>query len=173
MRDDSVLPGRAVVLRPATLGDVPRLVAMLGTPEVSRWWGTPKTAGALSRDLVDEDAAYFAVTVGGELAGMIQYHEENEPDYRSAGIDLFLAPRYQGRGLGTDAARTMARHLLFDRGHHRLTIDPAAHNARAIASYRKLGFRPVGVMRQYERGSDGTWHDGLLMDLLADEFVDE
>ena len=39
-------------------------------------------------------------------------------------------------------------------------------NAAAIASYAKVGFRPVGVMRQYERGPDGTWHDGLLMDLL-------
>jgi aminoglycoside 6'-N-acetyltransferase len=27
----------------------------------------------------------------------------------------------------------------------------------------------VGVMRAYERGDDGTWHDGLLMDLLAGE----
>ncbi|GAA4530723.1 GNAT family N-acetyltransferase [Amycolatopsis samaneae] len=34
-----------------------------------------------------------------------------------------------------------------------------------------LGFRPVGVLRQYERGADGTWHDGLLMDLLADELT--
>jgi aminoglycoside 6'-N-acetyltransferase len=25
------------------------------------------------------------------------------------------------------------------------------------------------VMRQYERGLDGTWHDALLMDLLRDE----
>jgi hypothetical protein len=25
-------------------------------------------------------------------------------------------------------------------------------------------------MRKYERGRGGTWHDGLLMDLLADEF---
>ena len=25
-------------------------------------------------------------------------------------------------------------------------------------------------MRDYERGRDGTWHDGLLMDLLAREF---
>jgi aminoglycoside 6'-N-acetyltransferase len=25
------------------------------------------------------------------------------------------------------------------------------------------------VMRSYERGPDGTWHDGLLMDLLATE----
>jgi hypothetical protein len=25
-------------------------------------------------------------------------------------------------------------------------------------------------MRRYERGPDGTWHDGLLMDLLFEEF---
>jgi aminoglycoside 6'-N-acetyltransferase len=24
-------------------------------------------------------------------------------------------------------------------------------------------------MREYERGPDGTWHDGLMMDLLAAE----
>jgi aminoglycoside 6'-N-acetyltransferase len=27
------------------------------------------------------------------------------------------------------------------------------------------------VMRLYERGYDGTWHDGLLMDMLAEEFI--
>jgi aminoglycoside 6'-N-acetyltransferase len=26
------------------------------------------------------------------------------------------------------------------------------------------------VMRRYERSADGTWHDGLLMDLLREEF---
>jgi aminoglycoside 6'-N-acetyltransferase len=34
-----------------------------------------------------------------------------------------------------------------------------------------VGFRPVGIMRQYERGTDGTFHDGLLMDLLRDELT--
>jgi aminoglycoside 6'-N-acetyltransferase len=66
--------------------------------------------------------------------------------------------------------RTLARHLVHDRGHHRLVIDPAADNAAAIACYAAVGFRPVGVMRQYERDIDGdSWHDGLLMDLLAGE----
>jgi aminoglycoside 6'-N-acetyltransferase len=37
--------------------------------------------------------------------------------------------------------------------------------------YEKVGFRPVGRMRQYQRMGDGTWADGLLMELLADEFV--
>jgi hypothetical protein len=53
-------------------------------------------------------------------------------------------------------------------GHHRITIDPAAENAAAIRAYEKVGFRPVGVMRRYERDVDGDgWHDGLLMELLA------
>ena len=63
----------------------------------------------------------------------------------------------------------LARYLIDVRGHHRLTIDPAASNARAIRSYESIGFRRVGVMRAYERGPDGTWHDGLLLDLLAGE----
>jgi aminoglycoside 6'-N-acetyltransferase len=102
--------------------------------------------------------------------GLIQYHEENEPDFRHAGIDIFLAERVQGRGLGTDAVRTLARYLIEERGHHRLTIDPAADNAAAIRAYEKVGFRTVGVMREYWRSPEGTWCDGLLMDLLVREF---
>jgi aminoglycoside 6'-N-acetyltransferase len=65
----------------------------------------------------------------------------------------------------------MARHLFDDHGHHRLEIDPAVDNHAAIACYTKVGFRPVGIRRQSERGSDGVWHDALLMDLLAGELV--
>lgn len=36
-------------------------------------------------------------------------------------------------------------------------------------SWRKVGFQPVGVMRQYERGGDGQFYDGLLMDLVRDD----
>ena len=62
------------------------------------------------------------------------------------------------------------RLLIDERGHHRITIDPAATNAAAIRAYEKVGFRRVGVMRSYERDADGRdWHDGLLMELLAGE----
>src|SRR5262249_51486378 len=121
--------------------------------------------------LADPEATLFAIEVDGRVVGAIQYSEETEPDYRHAGIDIYLDPAAHGRGLGSDAVRTLARHLVVDRGHHRLTIDPAADNEAAIRAYAKAGFRPVGVMRQYERGADGSWHDGLLMDLLADELT--
>ena len=64
----------------------------------------------------------------------------------------------------------MLTDYLFDEvGHHRITIDPAADNAAAIACYEGIGFKTVGVMRAYERQNDGSWGDGLLMDLLASE----
>ena len=87
--------------------------------------------------------------------------------YRHAGIDISLHPDAHGRGLGTETVRTVARWLFGERGHHRITIDPAAHNAVAIRCYERVGFRPVGVMREYERGLDGSWHDGLLMEMLT------
>jgi aminoglycoside 6'-N-acetyltransferase len=45
--------------------------------------------------------------------------------------------------------RTLARYLIDERGHHRLTIDPAADNAAAVRTYEKVGFRAVGLMREY------------------------
>ena len=111
----------------------------------------------------------YVILLEGRVVGWIQWWGEEEPDYRHASIDIYVDPAVHGHGVGTDAVRALARHLIVDHGHHRLTIDPAADNAAAIRGYAKVGFRPVGVMRQYERGADGSWHDGLLMDLLADE----
>ncbi len=112
----------------------------------------------------------MVIEVDGAVAGLIQFCEETEPRYRHASIDLFLAPVLHGRGLGEEAVREVAGMLIEERGHHRITIDPAAENAAAIRAYEKVGFKPVGVMRRYERDVDGEgWHDGLLMELLADE----
>ena len=76
-----------------------------------------------------------------------------------------------GRGLGTETLRVLCTHLIDERGFHRLVIDPEVENEAAIASFRKVGFRPVGVMRRYIRDRPGVWKDGLLLDLLADELV--
>jgi len=164
----SPLHGRSVTLRLAGPEDVPALAAIRAAPEVyRRWQGGADLAQEVAEDVADTGTAVYAVESGGRVVGAIQWYEESDPDYRHAGIDLYLDPAVHGRGLGTDAVRTLARYLLTEQGHHRLVIDPAADNAAAIACYRKVGFRPVGVMRGYERGADGSWHDGLLMDLLA------
>ncbi|MER5602081.1 GNAT family protein [Streptomyces sp. NPDC002265] len=163
---------RGVILRPADHRDIPCLAAIRATPGVHRWWrGGPDLAAEVAEDLADADTRVFAVEYGGRVVGQIQWYAEQDPEYRHAGIDVYLDPSVHGRGLGTDAVRTLVRHLIEDHAHHRLVIDPAADNAAAIACYRKVGFRPIGVMRAYERGSDGSWHDGLLMDLLATDLT--
>jgi aminoglycoside 6'-N-acetyltransferase len=163
------LKGERVVLRALTVDDVGAVVEIQSQPSVARWWDQPDDEDLRKQAAGKSEETTFAITVDGVVAGLIQYVEENDPMYRHAAIDLFLSEEFQGRGLGTDAVRTLARHLIDERGHHRLVIDPAAENTAAIRAYEKVGFRPVGVMRQYERAPEGHWRDGLLMDLLADE----
>lgn len=170
-RDVSVLTGADVVLVPVTGEHVGASLRIRRTPEVLARWGDP--ADDPGWPFHDSTTVCFVVLVDGEVRGLVQYGEEDDPMYRHASIDVFLDPAVHGRGLGRDAVRTLARHLIDDRGHHRLVIDPAADNAPAIRANEAVGFRRVGVMREYERDSDtGGWHDGLLMELLAGELRD-
>jgi aminoglycoside 6'-N-acetyltransferase len=165
------LHGERVRLRPTTPDDAAVLHTILCMPGVAQWW--PNVTREECEEIVTGDGvAAFVIEFDGDAIGLIQYSEERDPDYEHAGIDIAIHDAWQGRGLGADAVRTLARHLIRDRGIHRLTIDPAAANARAIRCYEKVGFRPVGVMREYERGGDGTWHDGLLMDLLPADLTE-
>lgn len=160
--------GTRVALVPVTAEHVPVLRRILHTPTVWLRWGEEAASAHWPFD--DPSATRFAVVLGTAVIGMVQYSEEEEPAYRHASIDVFLDPDLHGQRLGRDAVGTLARHLVQDRGHHRLVIDPAADNEAAIRCYTAVGFRPVGVMRRYERDADGAgWHDGLLMDLLAEE----
>ncbi len=158
--------GRPMILRPLAKGDEAELRRIHLTPEVSRWW-----------DLPDEDFPWdepestrFTIEVDGAVAGLIQFAEEPEPKYRHASIDVFLDPALSGRGLGSEAVRRVVRMLIDERGHHRITIDPAASNVAAVRAYEKAGFKRVGIMRKAERDADGRgWHDALMMELIAGE----
>ncbi len=156
-----------MILRPLAEGDEAELLRIHATAEVVRWWDVPSEGFPWT----DEPEAHrLVIEFEGAVAGMIQFWEEPEPRYRHAGIDVFVDPALHGRGLGSEAVRQVVRHLIDERGHHRIIIDPAAANAAAIRAYEKVGFTRVGVMRSYERdvGAE-SWHDSLLMELLGGE----
>lgn len=165
------LSGRIARLHPATPDELHALASALASDSgAAPWLGDE--AATIERWFFGDGVGSFVITVSGEPVGVITFEEECDPDYRSASIDIGLLSGATGRGIGTDAVRTVAEWLLTERGHHRITIDPAATNGRAIRTYEKVGFRPVGVMRKYERGPDGVWRDSLLMDMLAGELQD-
>lgn len=156
-----------VALRPMARGDAEALLAIHETPGVREWWGAPVEGFPFE----DEDATRFTVLVDDRVAGLIQFYEEDDPAFRHASIDVFLDPAVTGRGHGTVAIRLLVRHLLDERGHHRITIDPAVDNAAAIRSYGKVGFRPVGTLEAAWRDQEGTWRDLLLMELVDRERI--
>jgi len=164
------IPGPRVVLERVAERHVEALRRIHHRPEVARWWPPMGDEWPLDDD---ESVVGYAVALrdGGRICGFVQYGEDDDPDYRSASIDVFVDPAVHGRGLGREVVALLAAYLIDGRGHHRVTIDPATVNTTAIRAYAAVGFRPVGVMRRYERAPDGTWRDGLLMDLLAHELV--
>lgn len=164
-----ILTSGDVVLRPAQAGELDDFATRLSDdPEASPWLG--KDPDTIARWFHDDRVEAYVIEAGGCSAGVVTFEEELDPDYRQVAIDIGLLAPWVGRGIGTSALHLLISWLIDEHGHHRFTIDPAVGNARAISAYTKVGFRPVGVMREAERGSDGVWHDNLLMDLLAREF---
>ena len=162
------LIGERVRLRAATREDLDDVAEIATEPSVAEWWGV-QVREDVEAELLggDPSVASLVIEVEGSIAGVIQFHEEQTPEFRHAGLDIFLGGAWQGRGLGGEAIELVVRHLFDERGHHRITIDPAAENTRAIRTYARLGFEPVGVLRQYQL-LRGCWRDGLLMERLRD-----
>jgi aminoglycoside 6'-N-acetyltransferase len=164
------IEGERLTLRPVAEADLDPLADIVLAPGVREWWGAPRERDKLKKELrlPEETDGAWAIEVGGELAGWLGCNEERHESYRMASFDIFLAPPFQNRGLGPDALRMAIRHFA-ERGHHLFLIDPNARNERAIAAYKSVGFKEVGVIRRYELGADGRWHDSLLLDLVIEE----
>jgi aminoglycoside 6'-N-acetyltransferase len=163
-----VLTSERLTLRPLCDEDVEALLPAVYEPGIAEWWGDTSDPDYQREGFRNEGSA-FAIYVADEVAGWLAFHEETEPDYRQVALDIMLRPGFQDQGLGPEALRTATRWFIDVRGHHRFTIDPTLENKRAIAAYERVGFKPVGILRQQERAPDGHWRDGLLMDLLAEE----
>nr|WP_203591146.1 GNAT family protein [Streptomyces sp. SID13031] len=164
--------GERVLLVPVSTDHVEALRRIVRLPEIRARWGDEDSSPEWPFD--DPEVTRFSVIHEGTLCGLVQYGEEEDPMYRHASIDIFLDPAVHGRGIGRDAVGVLAHYLVFELNHHRLVIDPAVDNEPAIRCYSAVGFQPVGVMRRYERDPDGGgWHDGLLMDLLADDLTSD
>ena len=139
-------------------------MALLDEGTVAVWWGSNDEA-----DVREALPFSWCIEHDGELAGLLHIHEETHPEYPQVEFDIAIATRFQGRGLAQRALRAAIRDGI-ERGHHRFTIAPAAHNERAIRSYEAIGFKPIGIARESDRAPDGSgWWDSLLMDLLARE----
>ena len=166
------LHGPRVTLSEMEPADVDATAKLIATdPRAAAWWSP--SAETVKQWLVARGYILVAVDVEAERVGVIGFEEDDDPDYRMASFDIVIYDRFAGHGYGPEALRVLARWLAEERGHHRFHIDPALENTAAIRAYEKVGFRPVGIMRRHQRGPNGVWRDGLLIDLLAEEITSD
>ncbi len=168
MNSPILLSSTRLRLRPTLPSDAAQLLRILLELEVAQFW-PDYDLSRVEQELIAQrpNLTVLAIEHADALIGAIQFAENPASQYRHASIDLFLSGKWHGQGLGREAIRTVVDYLFAVRGHHRITIDPAAHNQRAIRAYAAVGFRKVGILQRYERGRDGRFHDGILMELIA------
>src|SRR4051795_8993236 len=116
-----------IELRPLDVAHVRPLRELHCQPGVVRWWGPMEEGFPFD----EPESIRFAIVAHDEVVGLLQYGEEKSPDYRRAWIDIFVGDDHAGRGIGTEALRQAVRLLVDERGHHRITIDPAVDNLAA------------------------------------------
>jgi len=159
--------GSLIKLRTTVAADESALLAIRRTDEVRRRWRGDDLAAEFADNLADDESFQLTIEAEERIVGLIQFSEETDPDYRHASVDIYIDPAHHRQGYASHAIRCLVDYLFDDRGHHRVTIDPAADNQPAISCYASVGFQPVGILRSYERQANGTWADGLFMELLA------
>jgi GrpB-like predicted nucleotidyltransferase (UPF0157 family)/GNAT superfamily N-acetyltransferase len=134
-----IIRGERVVIRPTEGDDLDLLAKWFADPHVVAWWGgRPKSRDEVETKYLSpvDGRLAFVIEGDGEPIGYIQAWSDLPPD---GGIDLVLVQERRGRGLGVDAARSLARHLR-GVGWRRIIVDPQATNHRAITAFEKAGF---------------------------------
>lgn len=164
------ITGKRLSLIMAQASDAAPLANLLTDPDVAHWWHGYDTERLLG-EIADPAYETYVIQCADRCVGMLVVVEDNEPNSRCAAIHLFIGRPFHGKGLGAEAMRVAVHELFEHRAHHRVVIDPRATNERVIHMCRKVGFRPVGVLRQHERDAAGKWHDALLMDLLRGDWA--
>jgi aminoglycoside 6'-N-acetyltransferase len=164
-----VIEGERMTLRPPTDADAAPLLGILTEPEVSRWW-VGYTPDRVREEILDSGNA-LVMQIEGRPAGAVFLYPNPDPEYLHTVIHLFLGADWYRRRYGAEALALVIGHLA-GIGHHRFTLDPNVNNQPAIRSYERLGFRRVGVLREYQLRPEGHWEDGLLMDLVLSDFAD-
>jgi aminoglycoside 6'-N-acetyltransferase len=136
------LRGERTVIRPARTTDVEMLVRWHSDPDVARYWdGKTYTRKQMRARLERPDVDAYVVEADGQPVGYLQAWFGETADV--VGLDMFLIPSARGQGIGPDAARTLAGYLLDGGSTLRVTVDPYVSNQRAVAGWKKAGFRPI------------------------------
>jgi [ribosomal protein S5]-alanine N-acetyltransferase len=146
--------GRVCTVRPWRAGDVDALVVHANDLEIARQlrdrFPHPYTRGdavAFIRHAIDEATGNLAIEVDGQAVGAIGYIPGTDIERFSAEIGYWIGRQYWGRGIATDALRTLTDHLFREHKLLRLYALPFADNTASMRVLEKAGYEREGLLR--------------------------
>lgn len=102
------------------------------------------------------------------LIGYITY-EENKQINSIYTLGITIGRGFWDRAYGVDAITTLLRYLFLNKNAHRVELEVADYNERAIRCYSKCGFLEEGRKRKVYF-SQGKFSDVVIMGILKDEY---
>jgi len=176
---EGILWGQKAGLRPMRPGDARALHRFMTDPEVA-WLLYEEQSGpvpgpvSLAISIWAQGLAprteWAILDEGQRFIGVVRLWRISERN-RSAMLTIFIGEKtHWGKGYGSDALRITLREAFGPLDLHRVELHVFDFNARAIASYEKVGFVREGVRRQaLLRGT--RYHDILVMGITREEFA--
>jgi RimJ/RimL family protein N-acetyltransferase len=106
---------------------------------------------------------------GTDRAGTVSWRKiHTGPIARNWAIGIRLAPKFRGRGYGSEAQRLLVRYLFAHTHVNRIEATTEISNVAEQRALEKAGFTKEGILR----GStfrQGQWHDQVIYSVLRDE----
>ncbi|HVN69421.1 MAG TPA: GNAT family N-acetyltransferase [Candidatus Binatia bacterium] len=167
---DRELTGRICRLRQYRSDDAEAVRALADDYAVARWmtrafphpYRLEDAREWIALSLSRARGPHFAVEVDGALAGGIGFQPLAGERSGCALFGYWLGRKYWGRGVGTDAATTLADAALASGIVYRLEATVFAENVASARVLEKSGFGFEATMRGYYLDRDDRVCDGLL-----------
>jgi len=170
------LASEKVYLSPISTDDIDIFTNWVNDPEVAHTMTFYTRVISLIQEkefiesLARSGNAFSIVTQeNNKLIGNCSFFRINETN-RTAEIGIMIGEKdYLNKGYGTDALRLLLKFGFENRNYNNISLYVYSFNERAIACYKKVGFKQQGVCREaLIRGNKK--YDLLYMDILADEY---
>jgi RimJ/RimL family protein N-acetyltransferase len=165
------LRGQFVVLRPWRESDAQAVHAACQDEEILRWIPqiprpyTLDDAHAYVDGAATNPLEFAVMERDGALVGSVGM---SAPDRAISHAGYWVAREARGRGLATDALRTLCHHGFLDHGLDRIDLVTDVDNRASQRVAEKAGFQREGVLRSYLTYADGRG-DAILFSLLPGE----